>query len=653
MRAAKLGRDMAESPRSLPPIVDVGVLGQTMLAAADTARIGVTVTLVEVTSARNIYVSDVAAELLGWPVGELLAGDPMSFIAKEDLPHLRQRLALRAGGGVGHARYEITAVRKDGRRVPIEVTASDVVIDSQRAVFAFIVDVTSRKVAEQARLHTEERFRELIERGPEPLMIHRDGRVLYANAALVNGLRYPSTEELYRVPMNQIVVQEDVAAMEARLKILANDGARLPTQVYRVRRFDRSIAVIEASSVPFDYQGKPSILTMLRDVTDRRLLEARLLQADRLAALGTMAAGIAHEINNPLAYVVLNLDWIARKLSETPSDPSNVAGLTEMLLEARRGAERVATIVRELRSFSRVDGETRVPVDLAAVVQSAIRIAGHEIRHRARISTSFAPVRPVLANEGRVEQVVLNLLLNAAQAMVESRVAVNEIRACVRQDGEGRTVLEVSDNGQGIAADVLPRIFDPFFTTKPAGVGTGLGLSICHGIVASLGGQITVHSELGEGTTFRVVFPTADLENAAPNGPTTEYAFEPDGGRARVLVVDDEMQIGHTMRDLLEAEHDVLAMTSGRDALAAVRSGQDFDVIFCDLMMPGMSGIELFQRMREERPGTERRIVFMTGGAFTHRAAEFLASVENRRVEKPFSLGLIERIVQEMKATRG
>jgi two-component system cell cycle sensor histidine kinase/response regulator CckA len=294
-----------------------------------------------------------------------------------------------------------------------------------------------------------------------------------------------------------------------------------------------------------------------------------------------------------------------------------------------------------------------VPVDLASVVQSAIRIAGHEIRHRARIATSFAPVRAVLANEGRVEQVVLNLLLNAAQAMVESRVAVNEIRLCVREDGDGRTVLEVSDNGQGIPAEVLPRIFDPFFTTKPAGVGTGLGLSICHGIVASLGGQITVHSELGEGTTFRVVFPTADLGKAAPSGPTTEHALEPDGGRARILVVDDETQIGHTMRELLAAEHDVAAMTTGGEALAAVRSGQEFDVIFCDLMMPGMSGIELFQRIREEQPGVEKRIVFMTGGAFTHRAAEFLASVENRRVEKPFSLGLIERIVQEMKATRG
>src|SRR5260370_3824743 len=282
---------MSESRRRLPPTVAVGVLGRTMLAAGETARIGVPGTPVRPTVARNIYISEVAAEILGWPVGELLAGNPMNYMPAEDLPHLRERLAVRARGGVGHARYEITAIRKDGRRVPVEVTASDVLIDSQRAVFAFIVDVTSRKVAEQARLHTEARFRELIERGPEPLMIHRDGRLLYANAALVNGLRYASAKELARVPMYQLVVREDVAAMEARLAILANDGARLPTQVYRVRRFDGSIAVIEASSVPFDYEGRPSILTMVRDVTDQRVVAALLLLADRLDALVSLASG--------------------------------------------------------------------------------------------------------------------------------------------------------------------------------------------------------------------------------------------------------------------------------------------------------------------------------------------------------------------------
>jgi len=365
-----------------------------------------------------------------------------------------------------------------------------------------------------------------------------------------------------------------------------------------------------------------------------------------------MAAGVAHEINNPLGYVMLNLDWIARKLPESAGDPASMQALIELLHEAHRGAERVASIVRELRTFSRADGELRRRVDLSAVARSAIKIAGHEIRHRARVSTSFEPAAAVWANESRLEQVVLNLLLNASHAMPEDRATSNEIRVQVRPDGDASVVLEVSDNGEGIPQEILPRIFDPFFTTKPRGVGMGLGLSICHGIVMALGGKITVHSTPNEGTTFRVALPVTDRTDVEADSPASEVPSSRPGPRARVLVIDDEVPIANTMRELLGARHDVTATTSVRDALAAVESGRDFDVIFCDLMMPGMSGIELYEELREGHPGLADRIVFMTGGAFTKRAAEFLATTENKRVEKPFSLGLIERIVREMAAPR-
>jgi CheY-like chemotaxis protein len=167
----------------------------------------------------------------------------------------------------------------------------------------------------------------------------------------------------------------------------------------------------------------------------------------------------------------------------------------------------------------------------------------------------------------------------------------------------------------------------------------------------SLGGQITVHSAVNEGTVFRVSLPTTERQDDS-DAPSSEVPSTPATPRARVLVVDDEIPIANTMRDLLGAQHDVTAATSGRDALAAVTSDHDFDVIFCDLMMPGMSGIELYEAIREWRPALARRIVFMTGGAFTARAAEFLASTENRRIEKPFNLGLIERIVREMVVLR-
>jgi CheY-like chemotaxis protein/two-component sensor histidine kinase len=391
---------------------------------------------------------------------------------------------------------------------------------------------------------------------------------------------------------------------------------------------------------------------MGRDVSARKALEAQLVQADRLAAIGTMAAGVAHEINNPLAYLMLNLDWITRKLPESANDPASLESLIELLHEASRGAERVASIVRELRTFSRADAETRRRVDLAAVVRSAIKIAGHEIRHRARVWTSFEPSGFVWANESRLEQVVLNLLLNAAHAMPETPATSNEIRVQVRPDGEASVVLEVSDNGEGISPDILPRIFDPFFTTKPRGVGMGLGLSICHGIVTSLGGQITVHSAPREGTTFRVALPVTDREDVDSVRPPARPVQAPGLPRARVLVIDDEVPIANTLRDLLGGQHDVTATTSVEDGLVAIQAGQDFDVVFCDLMMPGMSGIELFEALRQSHPALAKRIVFMTGGAFTARTAQFLATAENRRVEKPFSLGLIERIVREMAPVR-
>jgi CheY-like chemotaxis protein len=282
-------------------------------------------------------------------------------------------------------------------------------------------------------------------------------------------------------------------------------------------------------------------------------------------------------------------------------------------------------------------------------VDAAIMITGHEIRHRTRLVRSFEPVRAVWANEARLEQVVINLLMNARQALPEARSETNEIRVIVREDGKGRAVLEVCDNGDGMPADVQLRIFDPFFTTKPVGVGTGLGLSICHGIVTSLGGQIRVDSEPGVGTTFRVVLPTTDLREDESATATSRPPCS-NGPRAHVLVVDDEAQIANTMREVLGFEHEVVIATGGREALAVIRSGAHFDVIFCDLMMPGMSGIDLYEQLRSQTPGLERKLVFMTGGAFTARATEFLASIENRRIEKPFSLGMLERIVHEMAA---
>jgi len=638
---------MAERTVGLPADVDVGALGVALLEAAHGARIGVAIALIDPAAPRLLYASDAIADIIGWPVAEVMSGNPMRFVAPETIEHVYERFARRARGEMGQMSYELTVIRKDGTRVPIEVAASRATLDGKPTVVAFVTDVSARDNADEERRRSDVRFKELVERAPEPIGIARNDHFVWCNPAYLAMLGYPSPQALYDTPIARLLPRDEEASRHRREGVILEGGDVGPA-TYHARRFDGTTVIVETTSASCVFEGKPSVLTMARDVTDKKRLEAQLIQADRLAAIGTMAAGVAHEVNNPLAYVMLNLDWIARKLAEGPHDAASIAGLAEVLREAHKGTQRVAGIVRELRTFARAgDGESRSPVDLSRVVESAIKIAGHEVRHRAKVTTSFGPVGPVLANESRLEQVVLNLLLNACHAMPEEHAAVNVVHIEVRAEPGERAVLEVSDNGTGIPPEVLPRIFDPFFSTKPRGVGMGLGLSICHGIVASLGGQISVKSTV-DGTTFRVVLPTTDEEAAEGEpAPTSEPQSARTASRARVLVVDDEIPIVNTMRELLGASFEVTATTSVRDALAAIET-TTFDVVLCDLMMPGKSGIDFYEELQREHPELVKRVVFMTGGAFTARAAEFLASIENRRVEKPFSLSMMERLVREV-----
>ncbi len=259
-----------------------------------------------------------------------------------------------------------------------------------------------------------------------------------------------------------------------------------------------------------------------------RRSEAQLIEADRLASLGTLAAGVAHEINNPLSYVLLNLDLVIR---EAKGEGESVPRLRE----ARAGVERVRLIVQDLKSFSRGNTDRKVPVDVRRVLDSTLEIAANEIRHRAELVRDFRDVPPVLADASRLGQVFLNLLVNAAQAMIEGDASRQELRVATSTDAAGRAVIEIADTGAGIAPENLERIFDPFFTTKPVGVGTGLGLSICRTIVTALGGDITVESERGRGTTFRVVLPAASSPVIAdePTPPPASAPSAPGGPRDR------------------------------------------------------------------------------------------------------------------------
>jgi CheY-like chemotaxis protein len=274
-------------------------------------------------------------------------------------------------------------------------------------------------------------------------------------------------------------------------------------------------------------------------------------------------------------------------------------------------------------------------------------MAWNEIRHRARLVKDYGPLPHVEGSEARLGQVFLNLLVNAAQAIPEGDAEKDEIRVVTRRGPRGEAIVEIRDTGSGMPKAIADRAFDAFFTTKLPDEGTGLGLSICHRIVTTAGGTIGLESEPGKGTQVRIVLPPA--ESAGPRRATSRRMVAPVR-RGRVLIVDDEQAIGTALGRILSSEHEVVVTASADRALARVQHGERFDVVLCDLLMPGLTGMDLHGAIARVDPAQADRIVFMTGGAFTPFARDFLDSVPNFRLEKPFDTIDVRSVVQGVLA---
>jgi signal transduction histidine kinase/ActR/RegA family two-component response regulator len=367
---------------------------------------------------------------------------------------------------------------------------------------------------------------------------------------------------------------------------------------------------------------------------ERNRMVDQLMNADRLVAMGRLAAGVGHEINNPLTYVLSGLSVLADELDALAKvvPPERLSDARDTMAEMRQGLDRIRQVVRDLKTFSRPDEEPLRPVAVADVIESSLQMTMNEIRHRAALVKELGPVPPVLGNASRLGQVFLNLLVNATQAIPEGAADRNEIRVVSYVDGAGFVVIEIRDTGTGIAPDLVERVFEPFFTTREAQGGTGLGLSISRNLVASMGGAITVESRPEHGSCFRIRLPPAPAdEPAEPSQPAAQQPY-----RARVLVVDDDPLVLNAVRRTLVREHDVVGETSGRAALARIEAGEAFDLVLCDLMMPEMGGAELHAALATLRPELAARTAFLTGGAFTAAGQRFLDSVPNPCIEKPF-----------------
>lgn len=477
----------------------------------------------------------------------------------------------------------------------------------------------------------------LLERLPDGVLVHREGILRWANAAALELFGAQTLDDLLGRTLLDLAPPEDRESLAAGMRRAATNQVVDEPMEYRLQRFDGSLRRVQTRTTLADFEEEKARLIVLRDVTEQHRLREQSAINDRLASIGALAAGVAHEINNPLTYVRLSLDVVARETATMSSrDHATRATLDEALAQAKEGTDRVLEIVRNLRTLSHVRDDASEPVDLPEVLDSTLALARRALDAKARVVRSYGPTPPALATRGKLGQVFLNLLTNAADAIPDGAPSEHVISVRTRTDDRGRVVVEIADDGSGVPPQIAARVFDPFFTTKPVGSGTGLGLAMCHRIVTELGGEISFESAPGA-TTFRVALPAAPaIEPTHRETSTPQQA--PTRTRRRVLVVDDEPALLNMVSRLLRGVHEVVTAESGRRALAILNDDDRFDVVLADLMMADLTGMDVYEAACSRHPSLERRFVFMTGGAFTARARKFLASVPSRCVEKPFQI---------------
>jgi nitrogen-specific signal transduction histidine kinase/ActR/RegA family two-component response regulator len=414
-------------------------------------------------------------------------------------------------------------------------------------------------------------------------------------------------------------------------------------------RKDGSALELEVHGIPMQYQGKPHVLTIARDITDkkraaRELTQQReaLYQREKLAALGTLLAGVAHELNNPLSVVVARAVML-----EEQADPAT----REAALKIRTAADRCARIVRTYLAMARQQQPERGPVAINDVIWAALDITGYTVR-ASNIEVALdlgKKMPPILADADQLHQVLMNLIINAQQVL-QDQPGKRRIRVGSRFDATAGTIrITVADNGPGIPEHLRARVFEPFFTTKPVGFGTGIGLAVSFGIVEAHGGTLAIDCPAGGGTVFGITLPAVavDAAGADVKRPALKAAKP-----LAVLVVDDEAAVRDMLSEILrDAGHRVVTAVSGREALARLEVAP-YDVILTDIRMPELDGRDLYREIAVRWPECAPRVVFLTGDTLSSTSRNIAAESGCPVMEKPFLPSEVRRVVAEV-ALRG
>lgn len=384
-----------------------------------------------------------------------------------------------------------------------------------------------------------------------------------------------------------------------------------------------------------------------QEIASRTLAETRLRKAERLEGLGRLAAGLCHEINNPLSYIVTSTELLHDELAELGDAvaPAAHEELGQLVSAIAVGASRITRLVRNIRMFARHSDSAVETIELESAIDTALGMVQAQLLPHVELAVEAAPGFQALGRRFELEQVLINLVENALHAMADQRHPTPRVVVRVRRDGRDALAIEVADSGPGIDDAVIDQIFDPFFTTKPVNKGTGLGLSICHTLVSDMGGSIDARNHPQRGAVFTICLPAAAPQRAMEPTPAPSATQTLISRCGRILVVDDEPLMLSMLERVLQP-HAVTCCSNARAALEHCRS-QRFDVILCDVMMPGLNGWEFHRLLAQACPGMEARVIFITGGALLDDVRELLARVPNRTFEKPFDARELRTYVAE------
>lgn len=552
-----------------------------------------------------------------------------------------ERLLADLGDSLRAGEYELIDGVTQGERCIMRLQAIRL-STSPSCVLVCVEDISALKAAIARAEDSERSRRELIESSPDAMAVVRDGRIQLANAALRELLSAAGVQVAVGSSLVECFRPEERPSLEAALLVALYRGSAGYLQLH----LDGSHVSVEVRLAPLNYDGQASVVVVARDITERLRTAAELEQSSRLASLGLLVAGVAHEINNPLAFVLPSLDDAIERLASIPPDMmlgiGTVGDVTELIADARTGIDRVAAIVKDLKVFHRVK-ESLELVDLNQVVVDTLKMAVPKLGHRVAVTRDLGRMAPIRGNTGRLGQIVLNLLLNASQSMPEGRSRDLNLLQVRTWQRDGCIHLEVRDNGVGIEEADLKKLFDPFFSKRRGG--TGLGLTVCASLVREMGGWIEVDSQVGRWTRFVLRFPEAETQVVPAALPPVRYA-KPNG--LRLLIVDDEPLIFRTIRRLLGKRSALTQAQSGNDAISQLARGLEVDGVLTDLVMPNGTGLDLYHWIHRHRPALSNRVIFMTGMAHPENIGE-LPNLP--QLHKPFSMVQIEDALARMIAS--